>query len=396
MPSYRAHWVIPVTRPPLQHATLVVEDGRIVDLHDRADPKAEDLGNVAILPGLVNAHTHLEFSTLTEPLPMDGGFPAWIQQVVAQRRAQQGSRAIALQEGLRESAEAGTCLLGEIATADETPGPDAPLASASGENAPADGPRVDCVVFRELLGFSRDGVAEQLATAHRHLNRTTAASPLPRGLSPHAPYSVHPDLFTGVIQLAAAQQVPVAMHLAETRAELELLSHGTGELAEMLRELGVWKADLFPSALRTLDFLRGLAEAPHGLVVHGNYLRPEDVEFLCGAPHLTVVYCPRTHAAFGHEPHSWRGLVQRGVRVALGTDSRASNPDLSLWNELRFLQTQNPDLPPQLLLRMGTLSGAEALGLADEYGSLEPGKRAQLLIRPLPANCSDPYAGLFR
>src|SRR5205814_8406147 len=112
-------------------------------------------------------------------------------------------------------------------------------------------------------------------------------------------------------------------------------------------------------------------------------------------PPSTLVYCPRTTAAFGHPPHPFREFLQRGVRVALGTDSLASNPDLDLLAEMRFVHQRHPDFPGDALLRMGTLSGAEALGWADETGSLTPGKSADLVVVPLPDIDGDPYQLLF-
>ncbi len=113
-------------------------------------------------------------------------------------------------------------------------------------------------------------------------------------------------------------------------------------------------------------------------------------------PHSSIVYCPRTHAAFGHPPHPFREFLQRGVRVALGTDSLASNPDLDILAEMRFIHERYPDFPGDALLRMGTLSGAEALGWADECGSLTPGKSADLAIVPLPNEEGDPFDLLLK
>src|SRR5262249_31195645 len=123
------------------------------------------------------------------------------------------------------------------------------------------------------------------------------------------------------------------------------------------------------------------------LIVHGNYL-PTDSPI---HRNDTVVYCPRTHAAFGHPPHPFRKFLNRGVRVCLGTDSLASNPDLDILAEARFVHAKYPDFPGDQLLKMVTLSGAEALGWADECGSLESGKSADLVAVPLPDRDGDPY-----
>jgi aminodeoxyfutalosine deaminase len=128
--------------------------------------------------------------------------------------------------------------------------------------------------------------------------------------------------------------------------------------------------------------LRLAAGAGPTLFVHANYLAAS-----AALPaNASVVYCPRTHAAFGHAPHPFRDLMARGVRVCLGTDSLASNPDLSLLAEMRFLRATHPDLPGEQILRIATLAGAEALGWADETGSLEEGKSADLVVLPLPAH----------
>ena len=128
------------------------------------------------------------------------------------------------------------------------------------------------------------------------------------------------------------------------------------------------------------------------LLIHGNYL-PPDFPF---RPNHTVVYCPRTHAAFQHPPHPFREFLKRGVRVCLGTDSLASNPDLDILAEARFVRERYPDFPGDTLLKMITLSGAEALGWANEAGSLEPGKSADFVTVPLPdRDSADPHALLF-
>jgi aminodeoxyfutalosine deaminase len=157
-----------------------------------------------------------------------------------------------------------------------------------------------------------------------------------------------------------------------------------------LRDLGVW--DPVGLAQGVHHALALVGAAPLALFAHGNHLTPH-----CPVPPgATVVYCPRTHAHFGHPPHPFRDLAAGGVRVALGTDSRASSPDLDLLAEARFLHRLRPDLPGDLLLRMVTLSGAEALGWADECGSLEPGKSADIVVVPLPAGApADPYRALF-
>jgi len=365
-----------------------ISDGWITAVHDRPGPCTHDLGNVAIIPGLVNAHTHLELSDVTVPLQPARPFTAWLRAVMGYRRSRasgSGDPAAAGQrsviQGLTESTLNGTTSLGDIA------GPGwQPLEMPSAQ------PRL--VSFLELLGLAPEQAPVQLERAGKHLAAHGGAI---RGLSPHAPYSVHPDLFRSLVDLAVTHRAPLAMHLAETQEELELLANGTGEFSRFLEELGVWRPDALPRGSRPLDYLRELARVENGLVVHGNYLAEDDIDFLAEQPNLSVVYCPRTHAYFGHEPHPWRRLIARRVNVAVGTDSRASNPDLSIWNELLWLRRLAPDFDPAALLELGSINGARALGLETSTGSVAPGKSADLAIVEFePGNSGDPYAILFR
>jgi cytosine/adenosine deaminase-related metal-dependent hydrolase len=132
------------------------------------------------------------------------------------------------------------------------------------------------------------------------------------------------------------------------------------------------------------------------LVVHGNYLADDELQFLATHPHMTLVYCPRTHAYFGHAPHPWRTLQLHGGRVILGTDSRASNPDLDLFAEAKFLAARHPQVDPAELLAMITRQAAEALfGERSDIGVLEPGRRADLVVLRLPRGGRDPWERLF-
>jgi cytosine/adenosine deaminase-related metal-dependent hydrolase len=215
------------------------------------------------------------------------------------------------------------------------------------------------------------------------------------GLSPHSPYSVSDALFVGSAQLAAAIGLPMAVHVAETQAEVELLAHGMGAFVPFLKELDSWDES---GLIRGLDVgpwepdVLWTCDSRNTLVVHGNYLTADQVRPL----RSTIVYCPRTHAYFGHPPHPFREFLKRGVHVALGTDSRASNPDLDLLAEARFLHRRYPDVPGLTILWMATLAGAEALGWADVTGSLTPGKSADLVAVPLPnSDAADPYKLVF-
>ncbi|NQT16680.1 MAG: amidohydrolase family protein, partial [Planctomycetes bacterium] len=213
----------------------------------------------------------------------------------------------------------------------------------------------------------------------------------------HAPYSVHPELLQHVVRMSAADGFPIAMHLAESREEIELLGSRSGRFVDFLRQLGVWEPDNFPPNGRPLDYLEALAEAHRALVVHGNYLDDEEIAFLARrADRMAVVYCPRTHAYFQHPQHPLGKLLAAGATVALGTDGRASSPDLSVLAEMRFIARKCPSISPDTVLRLGTILGARALGLDHRLGTLEPGKQADLAVIALPDRESpDPHELLF-
>jgi cytosine/adenosine deaminase-related metal-dependent hydrolase len=203
-------------------------------------------------------------------------------------------------------------------------------------------------------------------------------------------------LLNRLVSLATQRALPVAMHVAESAEELELLAYGTGPFQALLEERGMWDAAAIPRGSRPMDYLRALGEAPRSLVIHGNYLDAEERSFLAAnAGRMSLVYCPRTHAYFGHPPFPLAKLLAAGVRVALGTDSRASNPNLDLLSEMRHVAANGFGVDPLVILRMGTLNGAEALGRANEVGSITPGKLANLVAIRLPAaGCANPTAAL--
>jgi cytosine/adenosine deaminase-related metal-dependent hydrolase len=383
--AVRARWVFPVAGAPLSGGAVeVAADGRVVALHRHPSTGAIDLGDVALIPGLVNAHTHLEFSELAEPLQPSRPFANWLRALLAYRRSR-GDSQRAIRTGLAESQQSGTIALGDIDTRGQ---PDQYAGSCV----------TQVVAFRELLGLDPATVALQLGTAAEFLDhsRGQESDNVIRALSPHASFSVHPQLLDGVIARATSRRCPVAIHLAETRAELQLLASGTGELVELLSEAGIWQGPLYPSGTAPLDLLRRLEVLPRVVIAHGNYFGEAEINFLAGRPNLAVAYCPRTHAFFGHENHPWRELTARGGVVAIGTDGRCSNPDLSIWHELQFLRGNFPDASAGELLRLGTINGARALGLEGRLGSIEPGKLPGLaVIRLGSIGASDAYDELF-
>jgi cytosine/adenosine deaminase-related metal-dependent hydrolase len=362
--SLTARWVFPVDAPPLERGIVTIAGDRIAAVEAHGKRTADyDLGNAAILPGLVNAHTHLDLSGARGKIPPCEIFTDWLRRVIAYRRScTPESIHHEIAAGIKESLQFGTTLLGDIA-----------VGGASWDRVATQTLRA--VVFYELLGLPKDRARMASRPAIWWWKaKHTASATCRAGLSPHAPFSFRAEFIPALALLGER----VAIHLAESTAESEVLERHSGPFVTFLAERGVW--DPTGLAWSPSHVIELTSDAKHALYIHCNYLDPTTLI----PPQGTIVYCPRTHAAFGHPPHPFRKFLARGVRVALGTDSLASNPDLDVLAEARFVHAKHPDVAGDVLLRMVTLSGAEALGWADETGSLTPGKSADLIVLPLP------------
>jgi cytosine/adenosine deaminase-related metal-dependent hydrolase len=359
----KARWVFPVEQPPLPGGTITIAGERICAVGSKAGSSTVvDLGDVAILPGLVNAHTHLDLSGLRGKLNPGNDLVFWLREVIRHRRGLSAERVIEdIRSGLAESLACGTTVVGDIASQG--------LSWSVLSNA-------SCwsVVFYELLGLPRERARQAWQDARAWLSTHPATPVCSPGLSPHAPYSVRSSLFRLATSFARGHELPLSTHLAESTAELDLLADHRGAFVDFLTELGVWDANGLIGGPE--QWLRLVTANTNVLLVHGNYLE-SSASISAGT---TVVYCPRTHAAFGHPEHGVRQFLKAGVRVALGTDSLASNPDLSILHEARFLHRRYPEISGAELLRAATLAGAEALGQQQLTGSLVPGKSADLIV----------------
>jgi cytosine/adenosine deaminase-related metal-dependent hydrolase len=391
--SLRARVVFPVDRPPIKNGFVTIDGWRIVDVGGNAAGRdVVEFGSVALLPGLVNAHTHLEFCHLRQPLGKpEVSLPEWIRLVIGERgRRDRPQNRVLL--GLLESVRFGVTTIGDIAT-----------------NAQPTSSQVCVTHFHEVIGFSRaradsamNALLDRIGNErpNRFSESADAILGIQYGISPHSPYTVSPKLLGELILRARQHAMPVAMHIAESREELELLRDGTGPFQELLEERGMWDDGAIPHSSRPLDYLRMLADAPRALVIHGNYLDEEERAFLAAnSERMSLIHCPRTHSYFFHPPFPLSQLLANGVRVALGTDSRASTPDLDLLAEMRHVARLHPQLNPHDILRMGTLAGALALGREKEVGRIAPGTLANLVAIPVPedagATASDFLAAML-
>lgn len=388
--AYRARVVFPVVAPPVENGVVTVENGKITEIGRRTPRGAveKDLGDVLLLPGLVNSHTHLEFSLLKKPLGKPGiSLPEWAKLIITQRpTARQIDKAVTA--GIQASVEAGTTSLADICRVSSS-------AYANVEKAPR------MVLMQEAIGYSQARASSALsATKHSLEDLQGSARRLDQrvslGVCPHAPYTVSPALIRELVSLASERKLPVALHLAEAPEELELLKNGTGPFQELLEERSMWDPWSVSRGATPQDYLRILNMAPHSLVIHGNYLDHASLAMMGRhSSAMSLVYCPRTHSYFDHPEYPLVEALSLGVRVCLGTDSLASNPDLSILSEMREVARKHPQVPPEAILRMATHAGAEALGINDRAGSIRPGSPADMVAVGVSGNSEARATGLL-
>jgi len=385
MRQYRAAWVLPISQPPIRDGWILTERGRIVAFgpsrpNDLPPADEIDLGDVALLPGLVNAHTHLELSWMKGRLAATDDFPGWIREVIALQRKGSGDAAAeetAIRSAIAEARATGTALIGDIAN---TPASMAPLLAAGG---PA-------VVFHELIGFKPERAKAVMDAALARARTPLGADDVHLALAAHAPYSVSPALFRAIrASMGGESSARCSVHLGESAAEDEFLRDGTGPWKALLQDVGSWDPSWEPPHCDPVEYLDRLGFLDgRTLVVHGVQFGERELSRLA-ATGATLVTCPRGNRLTGAGSPPIADFYESKVPVAVGTDSLASVPDLNLFNELAELRRLAPHVPAARLLKSATLVGARALGFESDYGSIEAGKRASFVAVTLPADVID-------
>jgi cytosine/adenosine deaminase-related metal-dependent hydrolase len=385
----RAAWVVPITRPPIRDGWVAARDGRIVAIGagtvehlGDTDTRITDLGDVALVPGLVNAHAHLELAALRNRVPPAPSMPQWVRGLLSARAAADASAA---GEAAQAVAEAVACGTVAIADTSNTLAAVPPLSAAG----------ISAVVFHEVLGFDPAVATERAASGEARIRAIEAATGVRVRLAAHAVYSTSADLICEVGRRSSNAEWPcTSIHLAESPEEGEFLMTGRGPWRDLLGELGVPHASWIAPGLSPTEYLDRLGLwRPGALAVHGVHASDRDLALLA-ARDATLVTCPRSNLWVGAGPPPVQRFASAGVRVALGTDSLASAPDLNLFAELETLRTLAPDIPPRTLLTWATLHGARALGLEADLGSLDAGKVARFLAVRLPRGVADVEAAL--
>ena len=390
-----ARLLLPISGPPIVDGGLVIRDGAICAvgkaselIRDFATEPHDDLGSAVLLPGLVNAHTHLELTGLRGRLPFSKSFTEWAIALL-------DLRADLDDEFFATSARLGATILlrsGVTCVADIT---------ASGSSvAPLKAAGLRGIIFQEILGPHPEQATERLDAAEkalRALQLQTGGTLLSVGLSPHAPYSLSEPLLLRCAELLQRLRLPATIHLAESPEEVTYIGLGLGPIATRL----------LPAVGRHSPSHRLCGESPTAfldragllsdrlLAVHAVHVGMSDLQLLKQRG-VALAVCPRSNHNLSVGTAPLPRCLAASLRVGLGTDSLASNETLSLWDEMRFAhRLYGEAVTAQQLVAMATLGGAAALGMAGAIGSLAPGKRADLTALTIDdLDDADPYRSL--
>lgn len=377
---YFARWVVPIARPAFENGAVGVENGRISFIGPAADaPSGDhlDLGECALLPGLVNTHTHLELTVMRgwlEDLP----FRRWIirltkarKEILNQERLLASAR-VGIAEGLLAGVTtyADTCESGVVHQAMREMG-------------------VRGVMYLEVFGPQPEQARPALKELATKLatHRAADTSLVHTGISPHAPFSVSDALFNGAAEMAIAEKLPIAIHAAESEAEQRLVTEGEGDFADALRARSISVVPRATSTIALLDRTRVLMARP--LLIHCVRVDADDLRRIADN-NCSVAHCPASNAKLGHGTADLSAMLDANVVVGLGTDSVASNNRMDILDEARLASLfarathrRFDVVSAERAIELTTLGGARALRLDAEIGTLEVGKAADFAAFPL-------------
>ncbi|MBI2082876.1 MAG: amidohydrolase family protein [Deltaproteobacteria bacterium] len=376
-----AKWLLTGATPPLKDAAVLIEDGKIKDIGSRTWFSKRDvsdiidLGNSILIPGLVNAHCHLEFSALKGKIPPTHSFTDWVLQLLVKNASLTPEEwKTGVTNGIAELIQGGTTTL-----ADHRSPLLEPIETVFRE-----------FLFFEILGPGEERARESLKKGHERL--AALESDLGSAqISPHSFYTVPVPILREILEPRAGN-TPLSIHMLENHEEDEFFRKGLSPLSEEVLEAGGIERFPDPSPIHWLkenDWLRS-----HLMLVHGNHLTDEEIRLLRGTD-VTVIHCPGSHRFFGNRRFPLETLLRHGIRIAIGTDSLGSNESLSMLKQMRIMKEEYPSLGGEDLLRMATIDGATALGWNHEIGTIEIGKKADIIAIPIRDDNVDPYEALL-
>jgi len=356
-----------------------VEGEKIVEVGRYDGSAATDLGDVLLMPGLINAHCHLDYTLMRGALLPSSSFSRWIRRINDLKRVITDEEYLeSIAEGFRELAAGGTTSVLNFESFPELM-----------VRLPA--PPLRTWWFYELLDIrnrihTEDVIAGALSFFDDRPGWTGGF-----GLAPHAPYTASADLYRIARFCCERNQMPFATHVAESDEELEMFFNASGPLHHFLSGLGRDMSDT--GICSPMERLLEAQCLPDGaLLVHMNLLLESDWVLLRGRD-FSIVHCPGCHEYFDRPPFPIERFVAEGFNVCLGTDSLASNRRLNMFGEMRLLQQKHPTLPDPLVLDMATRNAATAIGMPDRLGQLSVGAYADMIAVPYLGDSSGATAG---
>ena len=389
----RARWVVPVDLPPISFGEVVISGDRIVEVRTfdsslPIPPDVTDYGNAIIMPGLVNVHTHLDYTVMRGFLEDIDFFP-WIRELTISKAAlDQDDWIASATVGAAEAVAGGVTTIGDCTTT-----------GAALDGAMALGLRG--IIYQEVFGIDqRVPVAETIRELVQQIDALKLrAGPLFKiGVSPHSPYTVSVELFRELSKLVAERGLRVCIHAAESRAESELLMNGRGVIAEMYDRRGIEFEHPGSTTVKYLFDLGMLGEKT--LLVHGVQIVADDLDTTRNTK-TAWAHCPKSNSKLGNGVAPLQ-LMQNCYpdgesRVGLGSDSVASNNTMDMFEEMRFaVLTQRAAnsrfdaMTAKQAVDMATIQGARALGMDHQISSLTPGKLADIAVVNLNAIPNQP------
>ena len=381
----RAGTVVTMDGPPIENGAVAVSGGRVTNVGKFSDISATssgeqivDLGEQALLPGLINAHCHLDYTCLRGKIPPSKSFTEWIRAINAEKANLSPEDYIrSINDGFAEAKRFGTTTLANLTGFPE-------LVSRIQ-------PPIRTWWFAELIDVREPSRANEIVDAALEKLKSTERW----GLAPHAPFTASANLYRRCEEIARSEDVPLTTHLAESREEMSMFRDARGPLYEFLKEIGRDMSDCgqrtplghFSEILRDSSTSVGMTQ--NWLVAHLNELVDDDFDLLArSTTKFSIVHCPRSHEYFGHSPFQFDKLCEHGFNVCLGTDSLASNDDLSLLAEMRAFQKEFPNVSPEEVLKMVTVNGARALRQETVLGKIRSEFLADLVAVPCARSTS--------
>ena len=369
----RARVVVTMHGAPIENGAVVVSGNRIVDVGRFDDIKTHnagntvDLGEQALLPGLINAHCHLDYTCLRGKIPPQKSFTDWILTINAEKSELSPKDYLAsISDGFAEAKRFGTTAIANLTGFPE-------LISLVQ-------PSIRTCWFAELIDIRAPEHGNELVDSAIEALKQNSDW----GLAPHALFTASKNLFRRCEEIAQQEHILLTTHLAESREEMEMFRDASGPLSEFMKSIGRSMDDCGnKTPLGLFVGAPGGRALPHWIVAHLNELTETDFELLERSnSKFHVVHCPRSHDFFGHSPFAFDRLRSTGFNISLGTDSLASNENLSLFAEMRVFQTEFPSVSPEEILRMVTVNPARALRCENVLGQIRPGFGADLIAVP--------------